>query len=176
MGKATRRKQKVTLRQSERAEPQVVIIGYDGSPPIFREARDLGGIGSRKKVLGPQNINVDRLEWLLAHNLIEVHQHTAGRKLQESWQMADLSVGAKLEGGGGGGSSTGLSDAKCDAFSSVGKAVKSLSPKCWRMIQLVVIEGVTVQKAAAQMRIPERGALPALVFSLDQLGHHYGLC
>jgi hypothetical protein len=175
MGKATRRKT-ITLRRAK-PEADPVLIGYDGQPPMFRDARDIGGHQARERVKGPQNINVDRLEWLLAHKLIEPHHHQAGRKLQDCCQIAELSVGVALAGGGGGGSpSTALSDAKCDAMTAINKARAALSPMAWRMIELVVIDGVTVGKAAARMRIAERAGLPALLFSLDALGRHYSLC
>jgi hypothetical protein len=48
--------------------------GHDGNAPEFRAARDLAGHGKRSAVQGLQNINTDRLEWLLAHR----HHATRG--------------------------------------------------------------------------------------------------
>ncbi len=71
-------------------------IGYDGNPPEFREARDLAGKGKRKSELGPQNIRVDRIEWLLSHKRIDVAQHSAGRKLQHDSELAQIGSYAML--------------------------------------------------------------------------------
>ncbi len=79
-------------------------IGYDGNPPEFREARDLAGKGKRKSELGPQNIRVDRIEWLLAHKRIDLAQHSAGRKLQHDSELAQIGSYAILtdvKGGSG---------------------------------------------------------------------------
>lgn len=174
MGKR-KRKKPVTLSRPKQESP-VVLIGFDGKPPMFREARDVTNNGTRVKVLGPQNINVDRLEWLLAHKLIEPHHHQAGRKLQGSCETVELSCGVSLDGGGGRSPSTTLSDAKCDALDAVNRVRAALSPLCWRMIELVVLDGVSAEKAASQMRINSRAAIPALTFCLDALGRHYGMC
>src|ERR1700693_6063906 len=70
--------------------------GYDGSPPEFREARDVEGKGKRAAELGPQNIRVDRLEWLLAHRRIDVAQHAAGRRLQHDSDIAEIRGGGRM--------------------------------------------------------------------------------
>lgn len=168
MGKPRTRK-KPSLRSAQAA-------GHEGCPPVFRPARDIAGAGKRERPDGPQNINVDRLEWLLAHDCIEPHQHAAGRKLQGDWERAEISAGVSLVSSGGHGGASTLSDAKCDAVTAVGKARKAIGPLAWRMIELVVINGASMEKAAARMGYNARGALPVLCVSLDTLGRHYGLC
>lgn len=150
-------------------------IGYDGNAPEFREARDLAGKGKREKVLGPQNIRIDRLEWLLAHKRIESYQHAAGRKLQKHSETAQIGGFSTFQGGMGGSHATHLSDTKCDAVAAVNEARKHVGNGAWRILELVVIDNFSLEKAAAHMRIHARGALPALHIALDALARHYGL-
>ncbi len=175
MGKANRKKKPVTLRAAKQESPQV-LIGFDGHPPMFRAARDLENKGQRIKVDGPQNINVDRLEWYLAHRLIEKYQHEAGRRLQLARETEELSGGSNYQGAGGGSPSSTLPDVKCDAMHNVNKVKKALPPRMFRMLELVVIEGKTAEKAAALMQWNTRAAIPCLTLCLDALAMHYGMC
>jgi hypothetical protein len=152
-------------------------IGYDGNPPEFREARDLAGKGKRKSELGPQNIRVDRIEWLLAHKRIDVAQHSAGRKLQYDSELAQIGGYAILTDVKGGPGTNRLPDLKCDAIARVNAARAHVGSKGvgWRILELVVIENTSLEKAAAMMRIHSRGALPALQGALDALAAHYRL-
>jgi len=160
-------------RAARREEPGK--IGYDGVAPEFRPVRDIEGRGKRA-VDGVQNINTDRLEWLLAHKLIEPHHHAAGRKLQGFAEKAVISPKVSLVGGGGHGGSSSISDAQCDGVHEINRARAAISPINWRVIELVVIDGVSAEKAAARMRINARAAIPMLCAALDQLGRHYRLC
>jgi Domain of unknown function (DUF6456) len=152
-------------------------IGYDGNPREFREARDLSGKGKRKSELGPQNIRVDRIGWLLAHKRIDVAQHSAGRKLQHDSELAQIGSYAMLTDVKGGSGTNRLPDLKCDAIARVNAARAHVGSKGvgWRILELVVIENRSLEKAAAQMRIHSRGALPALQGALDALAAHYRL-
>jgi hypothetical protein len=158
-------------------QKSLLRIGYDGNAPEFREARDIAGKGKRKSELGPQNIRVDRLEWLLAHKRIDVAQHSAGRKLQHDTELAQIGSYATLENvkcGSGSGTNR-LPDVKCDAIARVNAAHRHMGHKGWRILELVVIENVSLEKGAAMMRIHPRGALPALQGALDALAAHYKL-
>ncbi len=152
-------------------------IGYDGNPPEFREARDLAGKGKRKSELGPQNIRVDRIEWLLAHKRIDLAQHSAGRKLQHDSELAQIGSYAILTDVKGGSGTNRLPDLKCDAIARVNAARAHVGSKGvgWRILELVVIENLSLEKSAAMMRIHSRGALPALQGALDALAAHYKL-
>ncbi len=152
-------------------------IGYDGNPPEFREARDLAGKGKRKSEFGPQNIRVDRIEWLLAHKRIDLAQHSAGRKLQHDSELAQIGSYAILTDVKGGSGTNRLPDLKCDAIARVNAARAHVGSKGvgWRILELVVIENLSLEKAAAMMRIHSRGALPALQGALDALAAHYKL-
>ena len=152
-------------------------IGYDGNPPEFREARDLAGKGKRKSELGPQNIRVDRIEWLLAHKRIDLAQHSAGRKLQHDSELAQIGSYAILTDVKGGAGINRLPDLKCDAIARVNAARAHVGSRGvgWHILELVVIENISLEKAAAMMRIHSRGALPALQGALDALAAHYKL-
>lgn len=151
-------------------------IGFDGEVPEFREARDLDGKGRRQAILGPQNINVDRLEWLLAHKRIDAAQHAAGRRLQADSEQAQIGGFQTLQGPGGGSGTTRLSDAKCDAIGRVNAARVHVGGSGWRMIEMVALENISLEKAAGRLRINTRGALPVLQAALDTLVSHYDSC
>lgn len=155
--------------------------GHDGNPPEFREARDLEGKGKRRSELGPQNICVDRLEWLLAHKRIDLAQHAAGRRLQRDCELAAIGGYAAIDGGGFGrspGSGSGvnrLADVKCDAIARVNAARAHVGAKGWRILELVAVENVSMGEAAKRMdQSPDRIQL-ALAVALDALASHYRL-
>lgn len=152
-------------------------IGYGGNAPQFVAARDVMGMGHRAKIDGPQNINVDRLEWLLHRKLIEPHHHSAGRKLQQFWETAEISSGVSLVGGGGGGMpSTSLSDAKCDAMQAINGVRAAMSPLNFRLVELVVIDRLTAVQACKKMGYDERAATVVLTHALDSLARHFKMC
>jgi hypothetical protein len=153
--------------------------GHDGNPPEFREARDIEGKGKRKSALGPQNIRVDRLEWLLAHRRIDLAQHAAGRRLQHDWELALIGGYASPDASSGGpGSASGvnrLADVKCDAIARVNAARGHVGGKGWRILELVAVQNVSLGEAALRMReSPDRMQL-GLSVALDALASHYRL-
>src|SRR5258707_12968505 len=104
-------------------------IGYDGNPPEFREARDLAGKGKRKSEFGPQNIRVDRIEWLLAHKRIDLAQHAAGRKLQHDSELAQIGSYATLTVVKEGSGTNRLPYLKCDAIARVNATRRNVGGK-----------------------------------------------
>lgn len=155
--------------------------GFDGNPPEFRPARGSQvfdpktGKVTREAVDSPQNINVDRLEWMLAHNRILPHQHAAGRRLQGDWELAQIVSYGSLSGLPGGSGTVRLADAKCDAISRVNEARRQVGSSGWRILELVVIEGVSVGKAEGRMRLATGNGTGMLICALDALASHYGL-
>lgn len=151
--------------------------GYDGNPPEFREARDVEGKGKRAAELGPQNIRVDRLEWLLAHRRIDVAQHAAGRRLQHDSEIAEIRGYAVMEIGRGGGASgvNRLADVKCDAIARFNAARMHVGAKGWRILELVVLENVSLGETARRMRESADRMQLGLSVALDTLAGHYRL-
>jgi len=153
--------------------------GHDGNPPEFREARDIAGRGKRESVLGPQNIRVDHLEWLLAHKRIDLAQHAAGRRLQHDCELATIGGYASLDGGSGGPASGSgvnrLPDVKCDAITRVNAARGHVGGKGWRILELIVVQNVSLTDAAARMRESRHRMRLALSVALDALASHYRL-
>lgn len=173
MGKSRARRKPSLNKHIAAAE----VIGFDGERPQFVPARDIMGTGRRAKVDGPQNINVDRLEWLLAKKHIEPHHHQAGRKLQRLYETAEISVGVKLVGAGGAGvASSSLSDAQCDAMHEVNRVKAAMSPINFRLVELVVIERFKVEDATKKLGLGSRSATSSLVLALDSLARHFRLC
>jgi hypothetical protein len=83
-------------------------------------------------------------------------------------------VHADVKGGSG---TNRLPDVKCCAIARMNAARAHVGAKGvgWRILELVVIENLSLEKAAAMMRIHCRGALPALQGALDVLAAHYRL-
>ena len=160
----------------------MTTVGYDGNAPVFALARGSEIVDSRTgKVTrqgedSPQNINIDRLEWLLAHRGIEKHQHEAGRRLQGDWEQSQLMGYAVMGGAGGGGSINRPSDAKCDALARYGAAISALvGPRHRAMIEMVVLQNVSLSRAAASIRLNRHASQAVFQDALDVLAAHYGL-
>ena len=150
--------------------------GFDGQPPELREPRNRRA-WAKEHEIPRQNINTDRLEWLLAHRRIAEYQLLAGRRLQQDWELSQLAPYAALDPGRrepAGAGSMRLPDVKLDAMRRYGDAMKSVGRSGGTLIRLVVLENISLEKAAALMRMPARGALPALQVALDSLASHYG--
>ena len=138
------------------------------------EGVDLTGKGNASR-LGPEH-PVDRIDGF-AHKRIDVAQHSAGRKLQHDSELAQIGSYATLTDVKGGSGTNRLPDLKCDAIARVNAARAHVGSRGvgWRILELVVIENISLEKAAAKMRIHSRGALPALQGALDALAAHYKL-
>lgn len=156
-------------------------VGHDGSPPEFRPARDNAGGGRRIPQNGLQNINVDRLEWLLAHRLIDVAQHGAGRRLQRDREMAEITGYAMSPafsaGPGGGGFNPGMlpGDRKCDAIRRMNAARAHVGATGFRIVELVVLENAAIAEAARRLGEPVAKLPLALRVALDSLASFYRL-
>ncbi len=152
-----------------------VVPGHDNEPPIFLDVRDAAGAGKRS-IKGILNINVDRLSYLLAHRRITQAQHDAGRELQADAELAQ--IGGYATGSGepaGGNGYRGLSDARLDAQTRHGAALRVLGASGRKIVELVVISGYSVEKAEVILRLPYRAGVGMLIGALDCLAHHYGL-
>lgn len=156
-------------------------IGYDGNAPEFREkrgseVRDPGtGAVIRTAEFGTENINVDRIAWLLAHKRIERHQFDAGRQLQGDWELSKLENYASLRGGVSGSGTNLLPDVKCDAIQRVGDARIRVGHMGWRILDMVVIRNISLEKCAAILRVKPASMSTGLQVALDALASHYGL-
>lgn len=155
--------------------------GHDGLAPKFMPARGSeltdpkSGKVIRDAVDSVQNINVDRLEWLLAHRRIHAHHHQAGRLLQRDWELAEIATYSTIDGVGGGGGLNRLPDAKLDAMTRMGRAREYVGPMAWSIIDLVVLQGVSLNKAEAHLRMSQKSGIGALTVALDALARFYNL-
>lgn len=156
-------------------------IGYDGNPPEFHEKRGsevrdrLTGAIIRQGEMSPLNVSTDRLEWLLAHKRISRPQYDAGQRLQKDSEQAQIGGFASLGALPGGSGTTRLSDAKCDAIKAVNDVRTLIRGMGWRILELVVLENVSLAKAESRLRLPVGGGHGALIVALDLLASHYGL-
>jgi uncharacterized protein DUF6456 len=155
--------------------------GFDGQAPEFRlkrgsEVRDpKTGAVIREAEMGRENINVDRLAWLLAHRRIETHQHDAGRRLQGDWEVSKLENYASLQGGRGGSGTNLLPDVKCDAIDRVNAARIAVGHTGWKIIDMVALQNISLEKTASIIRVKPSSASTGLQVALDALASHYGL-
>jgi hypothetical protein len=152
--------------------------GHDGNPPEFRQARDIEGRSRRQAVQGAQNINTDRLEWLLAHRHIDVAQHGAGRKLQRDWELSLIGgyamspafavVSARATSGA-------PADIRCDAIRRMNEARAHVGATGFRILELVVLENAAIAAAARRLGEPVAKLPLALTVALDSLASFYRL-
>lgn len=154
--------------------------GHDGNPPEFRTVRDLLGSGKRSAADGLQNINTDRLEWLLAHRHIDIAQHGAGRKLQRDHELSliggyAMSPALEKPGRGGNARPSDPADIRCDAIRRMNAARAHVGAIGFRILALVVLDNVAIAEAARRLGEPA-GKLPlALRVALDSLASFYRL-
>ena len=158
------------------------LPGHDGNPPDFRAMRDLEGRGKRVAVDGLQNINIDRLEWLLAHRHIDMAQHGAGRKLQQDQELAAIggyamspAFGTQLPGAGSGARPSDPVDVRCDAIRRVNAARRHVGATGFRILELVVVENVALAEAARRLGEPAARVPLGLRVALDSLASFYRL-
>ncbi len=157
------------------------VPGHDGNPPEFRPARDIEGRGRRIASQSLQNINSDRLEWLLAHRHIDLAQHGAGRKLQRDRELALIggyAMSPALSGSAAGGA--GLrqlapADIKCDAIRRMNAARAHVGRTGFRILELIVLENEAVGEAARRLGEPAAKLPLALCVALDLLAGFYRL-
>lgn len=152
--------------------------GHDGNPPEFRRARDIDGRGRRQPVQGAQNINTDRLEWLLAHRHIDVAQHGAGRRLQRDWELSQIggyAMSPALAGVSVAARSGSPADIRCDAIRRMNEARAHVGATGFRILELVVLENAAIADAARRLGEPVAKLPLALRVALDSLASCYRL-
>jgi hypothetical protein len=152
--------------------------GHDGNPLEFRQARDIEGRGRRQAVQGAQNINTDRLEWLLAHRHIDVAQHGAGRKLQRDWELSLIggyAMSPAFAGVSARAASGSPADIRCDAIRRMNEARTHVGATGFRILELVVLENAAIAAAARRLGEPVAKLPLALRVALDSLASFYRL-
>lgn len=151
--------------------------GHDGNVPVFEASKDFVYVGGeREPVKGPQNINVDRIEWLFAHKRIQDYHKEAARRFQEDWELGLIyPVASMVLTGAGGRSCHQPADTKIDAMIRFSKAKAALGPKAGRLMERVVLERMSIEKAGATMGLNEKAAPGAFQIAIDVLAAHYGL-
>jgi len=155
--------------------------GHDGEPPVHVPARDIESIdrwtGKKRRETpdSPMNINVDRIEWLFTHGVIEQRHHQAARRLQRDWEIGLIMPYAQMGvvAGNSGKPDFTPAHAKMDAMERFGDAKRAVGPKGFRIIDLVALQAMSVQKAAAAMRVHQQRAQGMLLVALDVLAAHY---
>lgn len=152
--------------------------GHDGEPPIFADSKDFVWVdGQREPVKGPQNLNVDRIEWLFSQGLIEDYHKEAARRFEKDYEMGEIMpVASLILAGAGGRSDFQPANKKIDAMQRFQRALKTLGPRAGKLMELVVLHRMSVEKAGAQMGMNAKKAPGAFQIAIDVLAAHYGLC
>ncbi|HVV64880.1 MAG TPA: DUF6456 domain-containing protein [Rhizomicrobium sp.] len=152
--------------------------GYEGHPPEKMPARDFPEVeenGVRKPPEGRVNVNIDRIEWLYAHDLIEARQCEAARLLSKDWELAQIEPRAStVLVGAGGGEARLPTDVKVDAMKRHGAARKALG-RGWPIIELIVQDRLSVEAASARLRLHAKVGMGYLQLALHMLADHYRL-
>ncbi|MBI3678035.1 MAG: hypothetical protein HY243_15610 [Proteobacteria bacterium] len=171
MSKRTKRK----TREKSLALPHP---GHGGFAPVLQEPRNLSAQERACGDFALENVNIDRLRWLCARKWIDQHHYEAGVRLQRDWEMAMIMpVASSVIVGSGGGTQL-PGDAKVDAMKRHASAMAALGARGRSIVELVVLGeegGVSVEKAAAILRLHPKRAIERLVFALDLLAEHYGM-
>lgn len=152
--------------------------GYDGNPPEFGIRKDhVYADGKREATESPENINHDRVKWLFNHGKIDLRQYQAAERLSNDWQLSKIEPHASsvLVGAGGSGDMH-PNDAKRDAMKRHGAAQKALEEiRSWAIVDMVVQQNMTIEKASARLRVHYRFGAGALNVALHFLANHYKL-
>lgn len=156
-------------------------VGRDGKPLVFVEARGSEVIDPatgrvlREAVDGRTNINVDRLEWLLAHKRIEPHHHAAGRRFQADWEGSERISYGGLSNVRGGAGIADVAAGRIEAIKRRNDARERLGPLTFRFVEMVCLENMSVEKAATCLRLHPKVGMGLFIGGLDTLARFYGL-
>lgn len=154
--------------------------GHDGQPPVFRPMRGSEVLDAKTgKVIreaadGVLNVNCDRLEWLFQHGKITKCQHEAGQRLQGDWEQSKIIAYSSAERGFGCTGGNRLPDVKLDAMTRFGNARRHVGQSSWRVIELVLLNNVSLGKVEGLLHLPRQSAMGYLAGGLDALASHYG--
>lgn len=158
-------------------KPQGREPGFDGNPPEFGMRKDYVYVdGEREATESPENNNASRIKWLCAHHRITKRQFAAGDRFEQDWNQALIEPRANsvLVGAGGGAGTMHPNDAKRAAMQRDGDARQALG-RLLPIVQLVVIDNLSIGKASAMLRIHGQAAIELLKVGLETLADHYKL-
>lgn len=152
--------------------------GHDGEPPSFAQARGSEvrdaktGAVIREGEPTQQNINCDRVTYLFNHKLLELRQYLAAQRLERDWEKSKIDPIASTVLVGAGGSPQLPNDEKVAAMKRCG-AARDAAGRSWSVIEKVVIEHKSINKASAELRIHRQRGAERLDAALHMLADHY---
>lgn len=158
-------------------EPLAREAGFEGEPPVHGERRTfVWEEGHRVAEMSPVNLNHSRVSYLHSRGRIDLRQFAAAERLAKDWQLAQIQPRASsvMVGGGSSGGDNHPNDLKVDAMRRHGNAMAVLGA-AWPLVELVVEQNLSVEKAAGQLHIHPKYAHGALWAALHFLADHYGL-
>lgn len=150
--------------------------GHDGERPQFREVKDFVYVeGQRESVKGPKNVNCDRITWLHNQDEISDRQFEAGQRLERDYEQSQLvpvAASTVLVAAGSNDLQGSPNDAQIDASRRYAKAKAAIGSN-WAILELVVIDHLSVGKAGVKLRVHRKVAHGFLNAALNQLADHY---
>lgn len=173
------RADRIAIAHEKSTENQRMKPGHDGEPPRFVEARGSEirdpktGAIVRQGEMTQQNINCDRVTYLFNHDLISNRQYLAAQRLEKDWEKAEIvPIASTVLVGACSGSPQHPNDDKVAAMKRFGDARDALG-RWWPIIDKVVIEHKSVEKASAELRIHAKRGIERLDAALFMLADHY---
>jgi hypothetical protein len=150
--------------------------GHDDEPPIFVEARDIESKGKREKIDALENVNCSRIAYLYARGRIEWRQFMAAERLwRDAYEMGKFPRASNIiVGNGGSGVQIGPGDMQVNASRRYHDARRDLEyARNWAIVELVVEDQISVEKAAGLLRVHHQYAQACLHNALHILANHY---
>lgn len=151
--------------------------GHDGEPPVFGIRRDLvEAEGKRDEQESIENVNCTRIAYLYAKHRIEWRQFMAAERLwKDFYDMGQFPKASNvIVGNGASGGTMGPGDIQVNASRRYHDARRVLEQaRNWAVVELVVEEQLSVEKAAAQLHLNVKYAKGCLDCALHMLANHY---
>jgi len=150
--------------------------GHDGFVPVLVAPK---GAAKWEKAdeLTEENVNVNRIRFLFHKGSITHAQYEAACALQRDWETAEILPQASsilVGNGASGGGATLPGDHKIQAMRRKGDAMAAVPEMCRRIVELVVIENVSVGKASAIVRAHHQFTMALLLVGLNAISRTYG--
>ena len=165
------------VRLAASAKRPTAQPGHDGKPPVLVDARGITKEDRAAKVTLKRNMAENPVDRMFHKRQITAPQREAGLRLLKDWELSQVSPMRGMDYSServcSSGGQPGLADARCDAMTRLGKAMRSVGTTGRGVLTAVVIDGDDFQCFARRMRWNQRAVGPAVQIALDMLVVHY---
>jgi len=157
---------------------RVVEPGHDGCAPIMETPKGAAAWEEAGDLV-QHNVNIDRVRFLYHKRAISSSQYEGACALQRDWEMAMILPQASsilVGNGASGGGATLPNDARVAAMRRKGNAMAAVPVECRRIVELVVIDNMTIGKVAGIVKAHHQFATALLHVGLNAIAREYGYC